>query len=99
MVLALPSRRDRFCHPRNRRFGLETRGILSGKLNTLTYHINLGGGLDREKTNPFFVWGMIGELGFTSNLRLVNCSRETRKVLVVQLFSQLEIESLFASIR
>jgi hypothetical protein len=53
------------------RFGFEATGIVSGKLADVTYHINLGGGLDRVRTNPFAVWGVIGELPVTSKLRLV----------------------------
>ncbi len=53
------------------RFGFEAIGILSGKLSVLTYHLNLGGGVDRARTNPFLVWGMIGEIPISSKLRLV----------------------------
>lgn|ERR1043166_6677517 len=53
------------------RFGFEAIGIVSGKLSVLTYHLNLGGGVDRAHTNPFLFWGMIGEFPVTSKLRLV----------------------------
>jgi hypothetical protein len=53
------------------RFGFEASGILSGRLNALTYHANFGGGVDRAQTNPFLVWGMIAELPITPKLRLV----------------------------
>jgi hypothetical protein len=53
------------------RFGFEASGILSGKLDALTYHVNFGGGVDRAKTNPFLVWGVIAELPITPKLRLV----------------------------
>ncbi|PYV82624.1 MAG: hypothetical protein DMG05_27775, partial [Acidobacteria bacterium] len=53
------------------RFGFEASGILSGKLDALTYHVNFGGGVDRAQTNPFIVWGVIAELPITSKLRLV----------------------------
>jgi hypothetical protein len=53
------------------RFGFEAIGILSGKLAALTYHVNLGGGVDRAETNPFVVWGVIAELPIISKLRLV----------------------------
>src|SRR6266498_3311590 len=53
------------------RFGFEASGILSGKLDPLTYHVNFGGGVDRAKTNPFLVWGVIAELPITPKLRLV----------------------------
>ncbi len=54
-----------------KRFGFEAIGILSGKLSALTYHLNFGGGVDRANTNPFLIWGMIGELPIMSKLRLV----------------------------
>ena len=47
------------------RFGFEGIGILSGKLDALTYHVNFGGGVDRAQTNPFMVWGVIAELPIT----------------------------------
>jgi len=53
------------------RFGLEAIGIVSGKLGALTYHLNVGGGLDRAQTDPFMVWGVIAELPITSKLRVV----------------------------
>ena len=54
-----------------RRFGFEGIGILSGKLASLTYHVNVGGGVDRTKTNPFAIWGVIVELPVLANFRLV----------------------------
>jgi len=54
-----------------KRFGFEGIGILSGKLGGLTYHVNLGGGVDRAENNPFVIWGMIGELPVAPKLRLV----------------------------
>ncbi len=53
------------------RFGFEGIGILSGKLDALTYHVNFGGGVDRAQTNPFMVWGVIAELPITPKLRFV----------------------------
>ena len=53
------------------RFGFEAIGILSGKLAALTYHVNLGGGVERAQTNPFMIWGVIGELPITPKLKLV----------------------------
>ena len=53
------------------RFGFEASGILSGKLDAFTYHVNFGGGVDRAQTNPFLVWGVIAELAITPKLRLV----------------------------
>ena len=55
----------------DKRFGFEGIGILSGKLAGLTYHVNLGGGVDRAENNPFVIWGMIGELPVAPKLRLV----------------------------
>ena len=52
-------------------FGLEGIGILSGKLEPFTYHINLGGGIDRAHTDPFATWGFIAELPIAPKLRLV----------------------------
>lgn len=53
------------------RFGFEGIGILSGKLDALTYHVNFGGGVDRAQTNPFMIWGVIAELPITPKLSLV----------------------------
>ena len=53
------------------KFGFEGIGIVSGKLASLTYHVNFGGGVDRAETNPFVVWGVIAELPIISKLRLV----------------------------
>jgi hypothetical protein len=53
------------------RFGFEGSGIVSGRVSTLTYHLNFGGGVDRARTDPFLVWGVIAELPMVSNLRLV----------------------------
>jgi hypothetical protein len=52
------------------RFGFEGIGIVIGKLNVRTYHLNFGGGVDRARTDPFLVWGMIAELPMVSKLRL-----------------------------
>jgi hypothetical protein len=53
------------------RFGFEAIGIASGKVDALTYHLNLGGGLDRAQTHAFIIWGVIGELPVAAKLRLV----------------------------
>jgi hypothetical protein len=53
------------------RFGFEAIGILSGKLAAVTYHVNLGGGVDRAHDDPFMIWGVIAELPIVSKLRLV----------------------------
>lgn len=54
-----------------RKFGFETVGILSEKLSHFTFHFNLGGGVDRERRNPFVVWGVITELPIVPKFRLV----------------------------
>jgi hypothetical protein len=51
--------------------GFEGIGILSGEVHRFTYHINVGGGVDRQKTNPFVLWGVIGEISLLPSLRLV----------------------------
>jgi hypothetical protein len=56
--------------PRERRVGFEAIGIVSGKLEPVTVHVNGGGGLDRTG-EPFGVWGVIGELPIHPKLRLV----------------------------
>jgi hypothetical protein len=53
------------------RFGAEVVGIGSEKLGPFTFHLNLGGGIDR-KTNPMFIWGLITELPVHPRLRLVS---------------------------
>jgi hypothetical protein len=62
----LPSTR-----PGERGFGVEGIGIVSGKLEPFTFHVNLGGGVDRRDAQPFALWGVIGELPAGSNLKLV----------------------------
>ena len=42
------------------RFGFEGIGILSGRVDRFTYHVNFGGGVDRAQTNPFIFLGVIG---------------------------------------
>lgn len=54
-----------------KKFGFEGIGIVSGRLSTLTHHINLGGGIDRTDANPFVVWGVIVEFPVLANFRLV----------------------------
>jgi hypothetical protein len=54
-----------------RRFGFEAVGIFSKKLSPFTFHINIGGGVDRAETNPFAIWGVIAELPINSRFRLV----------------------------
>jgi len=54
-----------------RHFGFEGIGIVSTKLSPFTFHLNCGGGVDREATRPFAVWGVITELPIVPRLRLV----------------------------
>ncbi len=42
--------------------GFQGVGIVSGRAAGLTYHVNLGGGVDRAQNNPFIIWGVIAEL-------------------------------------
>ncbi len=51
--------------------GLEAIGIASGRLDALTCHLNLGGGLTREDARGFGIWGLIAELPVAPSLRLV----------------------------
>jgi hypothetical protein len=54
-----------------RKLGFEGVGIASAKLSPFTFHLNFGGGVDREATRPFAVWGVITELPIVPRLRLV----------------------------
>lgn len=54
-----------------RKFGFEGIGIVSGRWTDLTYHVNVGGGVNRANADPFAVWGVIGELPILQNVRLV----------------------------
>ena len=56
--------------PHERRVGFEAIGIVSGRLEPVTVHVNGGGGLDRTG-ELFGVWGVIGELPVHPKLRLV----------------------------
>jgi hypothetical protein len=58
--------------PGEHSFGFEAAGILSGRLASVTYHLNGGGGVDRVNTNPFVMWGVITELPVRPQLRLVS---------------------------
>ncbi len=51
--------------------GFEATGIVSGRLQALTYHVNLGGGVDRVAARPFALWGLITELSLVPAFRLV----------------------------
>jgi hypothetical protein len=66
MGLLLPS-----TVPSERRFGFEGVGIVSLRMSPFTFHLNLGGGVDREATRPFGVWGVITELPIAATVRLV----------------------------
>jgi hypothetical protein len=50
--------------------GFEAVGIVSGKLAAFTWHVNGGGGLDRDG-RLFGTWGVIGELPLHPKVRLV----------------------------
>ena len=56
--------------PHEHSVGFEAIGIVSGKLEPVTLHVNGGGGLDRTG-ELFGVWGVIGELPVHPKLRLV----------------------------
>ncbi len=51
--------------------GFEGIGILTGRLSRFTYHLNLGGGVQRTDAKPFAIWGVIGELPVVPDFRLV----------------------------
>src|SRR5712664_1586314 len=52
--------------------GFEASGILSARLAPVTFHVNLGGGVDRSDARPFANWGLIGELPVSSKFRFVS---------------------------
>ena len=62
----LPSTR-----PEERRLGFEGIGIVSHRVSPFTFHLNAGGGVDREGTRPFAIWGLITELPVVPQWRLV----------------------------
>ena len=51
--------------------GFKGVGILSDKISFFTFHVNLGGGADRENRNPFALWGVIGEAPVSPTFRFV----------------------------
>jgi len=53
------------------RLGFEGVGIVSHRVSPFTFHLNVGGGVDREETRPFGVWGVITELPLGATVRLV----------------------------
>ena len=57
--------------PGEGKLGFESAGIVSLRLAPFTFHLNLGGGVDREETRPFGVWGVITELPLGATVRLV----------------------------
>ena len=57
--------------PGERRFGFEGIGILSGRLPPFTYHVNLGGGVQRAGGEPVAIWGVIGEWPVGATVRVV----------------------------
>jgi hypothetical protein len=62
----LPSTR-----PGERRLGFEGIGIMSHRVSPFTFHLNVGGGVAREGTRPFAVWGLITEFPVVPQVRLV----------------------------
>src|SRR5215468_3925760 len=56
--------------PGEGKLGFEGVGIVSLRLAPFTFHLNLGGGVDREETRPFGVWGVITELPIGATVRL-----------------------------
>src|SRR5262249_3862283 len=53
-----------------RQLGFEGVGIVSAKFAPFTFHLNFGGGVDREATRPFAVGGVITEPPSAPRLRL-----------------------------
>ncbi len=51
--------------------GFEGIGIATGRLSWFTYHLNLGGGVQRSESKPFAIWGVIGEFPIVRDFRLV----------------------------
>lgn len=48
--------------PGERRFGFEGTVILGVRASPATFYLNVGGGIDREASKPFLVWGLIWEV-------------------------------------
>ncbi len=53
------------------RFGAAGALILSGKMQPIVYHVNLGLEIDRVKQDPVGAWGLILEYPLTETFRLV----------------------------
>ncbi len=51
--------------------GFEGIGIATGRFSWFTYHLNLGGGIQRNEGKPFAIWGVIGEFPIVRDFRLV----------------------------
>jgi hypothetical protein len=51
--------------------GFEAIGILSGSLDSVSWHLNLGAGVDRMDGTAFGLWGVILEYPLSEDLRLV----------------------------
>lgn len=51
--------------------GFEGIGIATGRISEFTYHLNLGGGVQRNDSKPFAVWSLIGEFLLLPNFRPV----------------------------
>ncbi len=56
---------------RERHVGFEAIAIVSGRLAPVTYHLNLGAGVQRSDGEPVGIWGVIGELPVLPSLRVV----------------------------
>ncbi len=52
--------------------GFEATGIASGEIRPVTYHLNLGAGVTRMETRPFWTWGLITELPVIPAFRVVS---------------------------
>lgn len=55
--------------PHQHGLGLQAIGIVSGKVAPVTFHVNGGGGLDRDNRG-FSIWGVIAELPVHPKLRI-----------------------------
>ncbi len=54
------------------RVGFEAIGIVSGTVSRLTWHLNLGGGVNRVDHDTVALWGLITEFPATPTLTLVS---------------------------
>ena len=53
------------------RFGFLQAFMVSHRLGGMTFHWNLGAGVDQDSARLFVTWGLIGELPLTRTIRLV----------------------------